>query len=166
MWFWKAKDQYSRDLKAFLRYQPQLQRDHPGKVALMHGNDLVGIFDEGETAHAEGRKRFGDGHFMVWGILNQQVDLVDLPDWMKAEGGLAEELATFEKLRVDLERTYPGQFALVRGDRLVGVFPEPYMAEEVGERLFGLEKHLVKQIAAPNMDKLNSSRDTVRGHVA
>jgi hypothetical protein len=49
----------SREKAAFERERPRLVRDHLGKVALVHGDDVVGVFDNVEAAVIEGHRRFG-----------------------------------------------------------------------------------------------------------
>jgi len=71
---------------------------------------------------------------------------------MKAgEGSMAlevlrEELAFFNEKKDELLRTHPGQFALIKGRELLGVFPARQAAYAEGVQRFGGEYFLVHQI--------------------
>ena len=49
----------SREEAAYRRERERLVRDHLGKVALIHGDDVVGVFDNVDDAVIEGHRRFG-----------------------------------------------------------------------------------------------------------
>jgi hypothetical protein len=49
----------SREDAAFERERPSLVRDHLGKVALVHGDDVAGVFENANDAIVEGCRRFG-----------------------------------------------------------------------------------------------------------
>lgn len=49
----------SREDATFERELPRLLREHPGKVALIHGDDVVGVFDNANDAVIEGYRRLG-----------------------------------------------------------------------------------------------------------
>lgn len=59
---------------------------------------------------------------------------------------LTEELAFFEEQKPRLLETHPGQFALIRGRELVGVFAKREDAYAEGFRRFMREPFLVRQI--------------------
>lgn len=59
---------------------------------------------------------------------------------------LKEELAFFEEKKQELLRTYPGQFALIKGRSLIGVFPTGQQAYTEGVKSFGREAFLIKLI--------------------
>lgn len=45
---------------------------YPNKVALVHGNELIGMFDTETDALAEGARRFGLGPYLVRRVLPEQ----------------------------------------------------------------------------------------------
>lgn len=49
----------------FARSVDQWVKLHPGKFALVKGEELVGVFDSDVTAVVEGARRFGDQPFLV-----------------------------------------------------------------------------------------------------
>jgi hypothetical protein len=49
----------SREDAAFERERQRLVRDHLGQIALIHGDEVVGVFDNVDAAIAEGVRRFG-----------------------------------------------------------------------------------------------------------
>jgi hypothetical protein len=55
----------SREHAAFERERARLLRDHPGKVALVHDDDVVGVFDNANDAMIEGYRRFGLGRMVI-----------------------------------------------------------------------------------------------------
>lgn len=59
---------------------------------------------------------------------------------------LKEELAFFNEKKDELLRTHPGQFALIKGRRLIGVFTTREEAYTEGIRHFGEESFLVHRI--------------------
>ena len=59
------------------------------------------------------------------------------------------EWATYERHRGALERHSWGQFALIYGDQLVGVFKDWSEASDQGCRRFGLERYLIQEIGDP-----------------
>ena len=61
---------------------------------------------------------------------------------------LAAELRTFDRQRANLLKTYPQQYALIKGRNLVGVFESDREALDTGYAKFGAEPFLVKQIRA------------------
>jgi len=59
---------------------------------------------------------------------------------------LKEELAFFEEKKAELLGKYLGQFALIKGRTLVGVFSAREEAYRQGVEKFGSEPFLIKQI--------------------
>lgn len=59
---------------------------------------------------------------------------------------LKEELAFFNEKKDELLRTHPGQFALIKGRTLIGVFPTREAAYVEGVQHFGGESFLVHHI--------------------
>jgi hypothetical protein len=48
-----------REKAAFERERPRLVRDHLGKVAVVHGDDLIGVYETFNEAVVESRTRLG-----------------------------------------------------------------------------------------------------------
>jgi hypothetical protein len=69
---------YSREDAAYRREQARLARDYLGKIALIHNDDVAGIYDDLEEAILDGYKRFGDVQLMF----PQITDPNDPPEWM------------------------------------------------------------------------------------
>ena len=59
---------------------------------------------------------------------------------------LREELAFFNEKKDELLRTHPGQFALIKGRELLGVFPTRQAAYAEGVQRFGGESFLAHHI--------------------
>jgi hypothetical protein len=62
---------------------------------------------------------------------------------------LKQDIATYERLRQELEAAYLGKWVLVHEDRLVGVFESfPEAAADAVKR-FGRGPYLIRQVGAP-----------------
>ena len=61
---------------------------------------------------------------------------------------LERELATFEKSKDLLRWEHEGEFALVKGDVVVGTFDTFEKADDAGLAQFGTDPFLVKQIGS------------------
>lgn len=53
------------ELSYFTKIKEDLLKNHPGKFALIKGEELVGVFDTPANAYDEGVKKFGREPFMV-----------------------------------------------------------------------------------------------------
>ena len=56
---------FSREEAAYERERPRLLREHLGRIALIHGEDVVGVFSSADEAIVEGCRRFGTDQIMV-----------------------------------------------------------------------------------------------------
>jgi hypothetical protein len=45
---------FSREMTAYQKEEERLVRDHLGKIALVHGDEVVGAFDTADEAYLEG----------------------------------------------------------------------------------------------------------------
>ena len=49
------------------KYQDDLEQTDAGRIALMHDEELVGIYDEANAACEDGLERYGSGNYsIVW----------------------------------------------------------------------------------------------------
>src|SRR5437773_1773345 len=73
---------FSRELAAYQKEEERLARDHLGKIALVHGDDVVGAFDTADEAYLHGVHRFGDVRMMFKEIRdpNAPLDFVSIFD--------------------------------------------------------------------------------------
>ena len=62
---------------------------------------------------------------------------------------LERELKFFAENKAKWAGNYPGKFALVKEQELIGFFDQPESALAEGARLFGTESFLVRQVNAP-----------------
>jgi len=56
---------FTRESATYERHRELLEGAHPNRVALLHGDDLAGVYDSLEEAMTEGCRRFGLNQFMV-----------------------------------------------------------------------------------------------------
>jgi hypothetical protein len=74
---------FSRELAAYAREEERLVRDHLGRIALIHGDEVVGAFATADEAYLEGFRRFGDVRMMLKEIRDPKapLDFVSLVDF-------------------------------------------------------------------------------------
>lgn len=58
-------------IRAFEASQTELEREHLGKWALVHQEDLVGIFDDFNSAASDAVRKFGRGPYLIRQIGSQ-----------------------------------------------------------------------------------------------
>jgi hypothetical protein len=77
-----APTDFSRELAAYKKEEERLVRDHLGKVALVHGDEVVGVFTTADEAILEGFRRFGNVRVMLQEIRdpNAPLDFVSIVD--------------------------------------------------------------------------------------
>jgi hypothetical protein len=67
----------SREDAAFERERPRLLREHPGKIAVVRGDDIVGVFEDLNEATLEAYRRFGRTRMVFYLIVER-----DEPEWI------------------------------------------------------------------------------------
>jgi hypothetical protein len=71
------------------------------------------------------------------------------------------EIAAYEKLRGQLETKHMGEWVLMRGGQLIGLYPSFETAAEHAVRQFGHSPYLIRQVGAPSVT-LPASVETPR----
>jgi hypothetical protein len=69
---------FSREEAAYQKVRDQMVRDHLGKIALIHQDEVIGAFDTADDAWLEGFRRFG----MVKMMLQEIRDPSEPPDFI------------------------------------------------------------------------------------
>jgi hypothetical protein len=149
---------YAKELAVYEQHRAELERRHRGKIAFLHGDELFGVFRTWEKGLAAVLERFGRPEQCYLQTIGEPPHLTPLWGLPPDESGplreevpvevyFAQELATYERHRAELERDHWGEFALIRGDELVGVFKDEGEALAEGHRRFGLEKFMLQDIA-------------------
>jgi hypothetical protein len=74
---------FSREEAAYAKEQERLVRDHLGQIALVHGDEVVGVFRTADEAIVAGMCRFGCVPLMVREIRDpkQPLDFISLVDF-------------------------------------------------------------------------------------
>ena len=71
-----ARDQISANYKIYVaKYQDDLEREHMGKVALIHDGELIKIHDNYDNAYWHGVDDYGLGNFSIQEIGSQPAQL-------------------------------------------------------------------------------------------
>ena len=60
-----AMDELRKNRQAFNGMRGDLEREHSGRIALLHDGELVSIFNDRGDAYVIGCERFGEGHFSI-----------------------------------------------------------------------------------------------------
>lgn len=60
---------------------------------------------------------------------------------------LEKELATYEKMKAELLKTYDGKFVVIHGEEFCGAFDAAENAYTEGVKRFGREPFLMKKVA-------------------
>jgi len=73
---------FSREEAAYEKVRERMVRDHPGKIALVHQDEVIGAFDTADEAFLEGFRRFGMVKMMLREIRDPDgpdfISLVDI----------------------------------------------------------------------------------------
>ncbi len=69
------RQEIEQNFRAFEGMLATLMRDHAGGFALLHQQELVGVFPKAVDAVSEGHSRFGDGVFSVQRVVDRPLDL-------------------------------------------------------------------------------------------
>ncbi len=56
---------FERELAYFIAHQRDLVRDYNGKVLVIRGDELVGVYDSALEAYSKAQERFQAGTFMI-----------------------------------------------------------------------------------------------------
>jgi hypothetical protein len=148
---------HARERAAYERHRAELERRHPGKIALLCGDELLGVFATREEAAVTAFKRLGPRQCMTQEI-GQPVHLLYLygvpdpdaePPPLQSVPSFEVEEAAYERIRAELERDHTGEVALLRGQELIGLFPDLTAACVEGRRRFGLEPIYVREVGDP-----------------
>ena len=67
----------SRENAAFERERERLVRDHPGKIALIHEDQVAGVFANVDDALVEGYRRFGMARMIF-----REITVADEPEFI------------------------------------------------------------------------------------
>ena len=64
-----------KELRTLKQERKRLEREHIGKFVLIHKDEVVGTYDDFETAAHEGIRRFGSQPFLIRRIGKDEADL-------------------------------------------------------------------------------------------
>ncbi len=90
---------FRREEAAYEKVRERFEREHAGKVALVVGDDVIGVFATADEAYLEGCRRFGRVKMMIQEIRRpgQPLDFVGAIDpfhpsvrWVELRGRLPE----------------------------------------------------------------------------
>jgi hypothetical protein len=56
---------FEQELAFFIAHQAELVREHDGKVLVLRGNEVVGVYESALEAYTRSLERFEPGTFMI-----------------------------------------------------------------------------------------------------
>ena len=65
----------AREIATFDRRRAQLEREHAGKWVLIHGEDVVDVYDTFQTAAEAGLRLYGNGPFLIRQVGQDKIEL-------------------------------------------------------------------------------------------
>jgi hypothetical protein len=68
---------------------------------------------------------------------------------IEEDRALEQEIATFDRMKGDLEAHHMGKWVLIRGEELINTFDTLDVAATEAVRLFGRGPYLIRQVGAP-----------------
>ena len=57
------------------KYKDMLEREHPGRIAMLHKQELVNIYNDMDDAYSIGVEKYGLGNFSLQRIGQQPIEL-------------------------------------------------------------------------------------------
>jgi hypothetical protein len=69
-----------REDAAFERVRDELLRQHRGKVALVHGDDVVGVYKDANEASLEGHRLLGWARMVCYAIIERNEEPEYIPN--------------------------------------------------------------------------------------
>ena len=69
------KEVQTNHQKYLENYQHSIERDHAGRVALMHAGEIIDIYDDDDEAYCAGRDNYGLGRFSLEWIAQEPAQL-------------------------------------------------------------------------------------------
>lgn len=60
-----TRENLRRNIKAFRAMEDELRKEHSGRYALFHDEELIDVFYDKEAARIEASKRFPKGEFAI-----------------------------------------------------------------------------------------------------
>lgn len=74
-----SNDEVSANYEVYItQYQEELEREHPGKVALFHGGEFVQVHETYDDAYWHGVNEWGLGNFSIQEIGERPAELGSL----------------------------------------------------------------------------------------
>ena len=70
-----AESELDRNQAAYEEIQTAMEREHNGRVALMHDGTVVDLYDGSEAAYKVGLSKYGLGNFSLINIGEQPISL-------------------------------------------------------------------------------------------
>ena len=71
----ETKNELQLNMEAYKKIESELLEKHPGKVAILAGGELIGIYNDKLDAYQVGMKDFGGGKFSIKTIDQQPKSL-------------------------------------------------------------------------------------------
>ena len=60
-----TREDLRRNIEAFKKLEPELQRSNPGDYAVLYDEELVAVYSDKETARVEAARRYPEGGYAI-----------------------------------------------------------------------------------------------------
>ena len=137
--------------------QEQLEANHKGEWAVIHGEELVGIYPDFQVAAKTAVKRFGRGPYLIREI---GAPPIIIPSYILERQGytakevemddpLDREIAAYNRMREYLEANHHWEWVVIHNEELVGTYTDFQEAAKTAVKRFGREGCLLRQVGKP-----------------
>ena len=137
--------------------QEQLEANHKGEWAVIHGEELVGTYPDFQVAADAAVRQFGRGPYLIREI---GAPPIIIPSYIlerqgyaakevEVDGPLDREIATYNRMREYLEANHHWEWVVIHGEELVGTYTDFQEAAKTAVKRFGREGCLLRQVGKP-----------------
>ena len=148
-------DQLDVEIAAYNRMRAQLEADHKGEWAVIHGEEFVGTYPDFQVAADTAVRRFGRGPYLIREIgappiviPRYIVERQSRPKEVEMDQ-LDVEIAAYNRMRAQLEADHPLAWVIIHNEELIGTYPDFPEAAESAVKRFGREGCLLRQVGKP-----------------
>lgn len=146
-----------REIATYEGMQEQLEAEHKGEWAVIHGEELVGTYPDFQVAADAAVRQFGRGPYLIREI---GAPPIVIPSYIPERQGYAakeaemddpldREIAAYNRMREYLEANHHWEWVIIHNEELVGTYTDFQVAADTAVRRFGEEPFLLRRVAWP-----------------
>ena len=146
-----------REIATYEGMQEQLEANHKGEWAVIHGEEFIGTYPDFQVAAKTAVKRFGRGPYLIREIGAPPIVIPSyIPERqgyaakeVEVDGPLDREIATYNRMREYLEANHHWEWVVIHGEELVGTYTDFQEAAKTAVKRFGRGPYLIRRVAWP-----------------